>query len=184
MPGPSDAQKTVHAAGVDQHALAARDQQREERAGAVIHALPVDGERPLPLLPGVADEATAAADPRVAEHQVDVIAAVPLEQLIAEPQHLRLVGDVAGMAGDPGPGRGARPRQVRGLRDGVRVPVAGRDRAALRRQLPGKLAAHAGTAAGHHRELPGERYGSAGPRALGYRIALRHLTRLHLMAPT
>ena len=61
------------------------------------------------------------------------------------------------MAGDLDAGRGARPRQGRGLRDGVRVQVAGRDRAALRRQLADQLAAHAGAAAGHHRELPGER---------------------------
>ncbi|HJZ26122.1 MAG TPA: SDR family NAD(P)-dependent oxidoreductase [Streptosporangiaceae bacterium] len=41
--------------------------------------------------------------------------------------------------------------------DGVRVQVAGRDRASLRRQLADKLTAHAGTAAGHDRELVRER---------------------------
>jgi hypothetical protein len=61
--------------------------------------------------------------PAFAEHQVDVIAGVPLQQLTAKPQDLRLVGDVAGMAGDPDAGRGARPRRGRGIRDGVCVQV-------------------------------------------------------------
>ena len=41
--------------------------------------------------------------------------------------------------------------------DGVRVQVAGRDRASLRRQLADQLAAHTGAAAGHHGELGGKR---------------------------
>jgi hypothetical protein len=69
-----------------------------------------------------------------------VIAGVLRQQLIAEPLDLRLVGDVAGMAGDLDAGRGVRPRQGRGLRDGIRVQVADRDRASLRRQLAGELA--------------------------------------------
>jgi len=87
----------------------------------------------------------------------DVIAAVPLEQLIAEPQHLRLVGDVAGMTGDGDAGRSAGPGQGRGLLNRVRVPVAGRDRASGRRQLADQLAAHARASAGHHCELPSKR---------------------------
>ena len=55
------------------------------------------------------------------------------------------------------PGGAACPGHGRGLRDVVRVQVARRDRAALRRQLADKLAAHAGATAGHHRELPAER---------------------------
>ena len=86
-----------------------------------------------------------------------MIAGVLLEQFVAEPQDLRLVGDVAGMAGDRDAGRGGRPRRGRGHRDGVGVQVARRDRAALRRQLADKLAADARAAAGHHRELAGER---------------------------
>jgi hypothetical protein len=146
--------------------MVARDEQWQECAGAVIDAPPVDGERALPLLPSVADEAAAAADAGVAEDQVDVIAGVPRQQLIAEPQDLRLVGHVAGMAGDPDAGRGARPRRGRSLRDGAGVQVACRDRAALRRQLADKLAAHAGATAGHHRELAREGCGSAVPSAL------------------
>ena len=76
--------------------------------------------------------------------------------MMSKPQDLRLVGGVAGMAGDPDAGRGTRPRHGRGLRDGVRVQVARRDRAPLRRQLAGKLAAHAGATAGHRREFPNE----------------------------
>jgi hypothetical protein len=78
------------------------------------------------------------------------------EQVVAEAQHLRLVGDVAGVAGDQDAGSGVRPRQGRGFRHGVRVPVARRDRAALRRELADQLAAHAGAAPGHHGELARE----------------------------
>jgi hypothetical protein len=126
-------------------------------AGAEIHPLPVDGEGALPLLPGVLDEAGAAEDARVGEDQVDVLAGVLGQQFVAEPLDLCLVGDVADMAGDLDAGRGRRPRRGRGHRDGVRVQVAGRDRAALRRQLADKLAPDAGTTAGHHRELARER---------------------------
>ena len=86
-----------------------------------------------------------------------MIGGVLLEQLVAEPQDLCLVGDIAGMAGDPDAGRGGRPRRGRGHRDGVGVQVAGRDRASLRRQLADKLAAHARATAGHNRELARER---------------------------
>src|SRR5450755_2158718 len=75
--------EAVHAAGVDQDAVAAGDQQRQEYPGAVIDAPPADGEHALPLLPAVAEqaaeEAVAAADARVAEHQVDVRAGVLVE---------------------------------------------------------------------------------------------------------
>ena len=147
----------VHAAGVDQHAVAAGDEKRQERTGAVVDTPPVDGERAFPILPAVLDKAAAAANAGVAEHQVHVVAGVLLEQLIAEPQHLRLVGDVAGMAGDKDAVRRPGPRGGRGLRDGAGVPVARRDRASLRCQLAGELAANARAAAGHHRELAGER---------------------------
>jgi hypothetical protein len=103
--------ETGHAAGVDQDAVAAGDQQRQERAGAEVHALPVDGEGSLPLLAGVLNEAGAAEDARVAEDQVDVIGGMLPEQLSAEPQDLRLIGDVANMASDPDAGRSGR-RQI------------------------------------------------------------------------
>jgi hypothetical protein len=96
-----------------------------------------------------------------------------LEQLIAEPQHLCLVADVAGVAGDPDAGWDTRPRRSRGLRDGVRVPVARGDRASLRGQLADELAAHARAAAGHRRKLPGERSVSAVSGGLGA-PAIRH----------
>ena len=71
----------------------------------------------------------------VAEDQVDVVAGVLLEQFVAEPQDLGLIGNIAGMAGDRDAGWRGRPRGGRGHGDGVRVQVARRDRAALRRQL-------------------------------------------------
>jgi len=98
---------------------------------------PVDGEHPLPHLPGAADEALAAAYARVAEDQVDVIGGVLGQQLIPEPQYPSLIGDVAVMDADPHAGSGVRARHDRGLRDGVRAQVAGRDRASLRRELAG-----------------------------------------------
>jgi hypothetical protein len=49
----------------------------------------------------------------------------------------------AGVAGDQDAGRGARPRRGGGLVDGIRVPVAGRDRVAVRGDLADKLAADA-----------------------------------------
>ena len=91
---------------------------------------PVDGEHPLPDLPGAADEALAAAYARVAEDQGDVIGGVLGQQLIPEPQS-SLIGDVAVMDADPHAGSGVRARHDRGLRDGVRAQVAGRDRASL-----------------------------------------------------
>jgi hypothetical protein len=158
--------EAVHAAGVDQHAVAAGDQQRQEGPGAVVDTPPVHRERALPVLPAVVDEAAAAADAGVAEDQVDVIAGMLGQQLVAEPQHLRLLGNVAGMAADPDGGRGAHPRQGRGLRHGIRVQVAGRDRASLCRQLADELTAHAGAAAGHHRELARERIHRPAPPLL------------------
>jgi hypothetical protein len=53
-------------------------------AGAEVHVLPVDGEGALSLLAGVLDKAGAACHARFAEDQVDVIAGVLVEQLIAE----------------------------------------------------------------------------------------------------
>jgi hypothetical protein len=85
-----------------------------------------------------------------------VIGGVRLEQFIAELQDLRLVGHVTHVAGDRGPGRGSCPGRGRGHRDRVRIQVARRDRAALRRQLADELAAYAGAAARDNRQLSGE----------------------------
>jgi hypothetical protein len=65
--------EAVHAARIDQDAVAARDQQRQERAGTVIDAPEVDGEGALPLFPAVVDEAGGTADASVGEDQVDVL---------------------------------------------------------------------------------------------------------------
>jgi len=82
-----------------------------------------------------------------------MIGGVRLQQLVAEPQHLGLVGDVAGMAGHPYAGRRFGLGQRYGHRGGVGMQVAGRDRAPPGRELPDKLAAHPRAAAGHYREL-------------------------------
>ena len=62
------------------------------------------------------------------------------QHLVAEAQHLLLVGHVAGVAGDHGAARRIGPGQVRRLRDRVLVHVAGRDRAARGRELPDQFA--------------------------------------------
>ena len=143
----------VHAAGVDQHAVATGDQQRQECAGAVVHAPPVDRKGALPLFPAPADGAGATPDARVAEYQLDVIGGVLPQQLVAEPLDLGLIGDVARVAADGDAGLRAGLRHRDGVRHSIGVPVAGGDRAALRRQLADELAAHARTTAGHDRKL-------------------------------
>jgi len=90
-----------------------------------------------------------------------------LEQLIAEAQYLRLDRDITGMAGNANVRRSVRLSRQRSFCDRVRVPVAGRDRASGRSEVAGKLPAHAGTTASHHRKLPGIPTGSAVPRGLG-----------------
>jgi hypothetical protein len=59
--------------------------------------------------------------PALFEHQLDVIARVHVEYLVAEPQDLRLVGYVAVMARDLYAARGRGPRHGRRIRDCVRV---------------------------------------------------------------
>jgi hypothetical protein len=92
-----------------------------------------------------------------------VVADVRHEQLVAEPLHLWLVGDVAGKAADGAAAGGTCPRSGRSLLDCCRSPVAGRDRASRRRRQADQLATHARTA-GHHRELPAKRRHSRPPR--------------------
>jgi hypothetical protein len=156
MPGPITAQIPFRLLVLTRTPLGARDEQRQERAGAVVDAPPVDGEHTLPLVAVIFDETAAAADAGVIEDQVDVVADVLFEHLIAKPQDLRLVGHIAGMAGDQHARRRIRPCHHRGLLDRLRVEVAGRDRATLRGELADELPAHARRAAGDHRELPGE----------------------------
>ena len=81
-----------------------------------------------------------------------MIGGVRLQQLVAEPPDLRLVGHVAGVPGDRDAGRSPGPGGGRDLRHGACVHVAGRDRAALGGELPHELAAHPRAAAGHYRE--------------------------------
>jgi hypothetical protein len=79
--------EAVDAARVDQDAVAARDQQRQERTGTVVDAPEVDGEGAFPLFPAVVDEAGGTADARVGEDQVDVLRAMRDQQFVAEAQH-------------------------------------------------------------------------------------------------
>ena len=72
-----------------------------------------------------------------------MIGAVLGQQLVAEPQYLCFLGDVTGMARDVDASRSLGSCHGHGLRDGLRMQVAGRDRAALSGQLAGKLPAHA-----------------------------------------
>ncbi len=150
--------EAVDAAGVDQDALRAVDEQRQEGPGAVVNAPEVDREDPLPLLAGIGDEASAPADAGVAEHQVHVAGGVRGQDLVPEPQDLRLVGHVAAVAGDRGAAGRVRAGQVCRLRHRVGVHVAGRDRAARSGQLPDQFTAHPRAAPGYHGDLARERF--------------------------
>ena len=72
-----------------------------------------------------------------------MLGAVLGQQFVAEPQHLCFFGDVTGMARDVDASRSLGSCHGRGLGHGLRMQVAGRDRAALGGQLAGKLPAHA-----------------------------------------
>ena len=100
----------------------------------------------------------AAADPDYGYQRLGDIVDELTTKLTAHLAHEETDGlPLIDMAADPDAGRGALPRLGRGLRHGVRVQVAGRDRASLCRQLADELTAHAGAAAGHHCELARER---------------------------
>lgn len=84
----------------------------------------VDGEGPLPDLPGISDEASAGGDPGVVEEEIHVFGVVRSQDLITEPQDLALIGDVAEVTGDPAAGPGVVLRQPYGLSNGRFVHVA------------------------------------------------------------
>src|SRR5690349_13404740 len=96
-----------------------------------------------------------------------MISGVTGQQLIPESEHLRLVRDVADMRADLNAGPCLGPRQVSRPAHGIRVEVAGRDRAPQRRELADKLPAHAGATAGHDRELVRKRVHRHAPPVIG-----------------
>ena len=88
----------------------------------------------------------------------NVIGLVLSHDLVAEPRHLRLVGNVADMRRDARTGWRLLLGQRLGLGQVVGVDVAGRHRATLCGQLPHQLAAHAAPAAGDHGQTTFERF--------------------------
>ena len=92
MPGPSDAQNPLTLLVLIEVALGRRHQQRDERPAAVVDAAPADRERAVPLGPVADDEAAAAADAGVVEHEVHVVGGVLREHLVAEAVHVRWLG--------------------------------------------------------------------------------------------
>jgi len=101
MRGPTDAQKTVDAAGIDDVALLGVLQHRQKRAGAVIDAAPADVERALPFVAAIGNHAAAAADTGVVEQQVDLVGLVTVGNPVAKPLDLRPVGDIGDVRRDP-----------------------------------------------------------------------------------
>src|SRR5207302_168524 len=87
--------ETVDAAGVDEVALFAGHQQRDEGATAVVDAAPNHAEGAVPLFPLTGEEAAATTDAGVVEEEVDVVCAVLSQNLVAEAADLGFVGDVA-----------------------------------------------------------------------------------------
>ena len=136
----------VDARGVDDVALVGGDEQREEGAGAVVHAAPAHGEAPVPRLAAVGEQAAAAAQAGVVEQQVDVVGLVLLDHLVAEREDRLLRRDVAQVRGDADVRRrflGHRP----GLVELVGRQVARGDVASGLDQLQHQLAPHPARAA-------------------------------------
>ena len=157
MRGPDRCPETVDAAGVDDVRLVGLLQHRQEGARAQIDAAPADVEGPLPRFAAVGEHAAAATDAGVVEQQMDPIGRLLLGHLVAKPLHLafvRHVGDVDGDAQALRQSCGlAKPF---GLGHRLREEIAHGDVTAFRGQLSHQLPAHAGAAAGHHRDLVGK----------------------------
>ena len=157
MPGPSEAQKPFTLLVLTRWPSSAGDEQRDERPAAVVDAAPADLERAVPLLAAGEDEAAAAADAGVVEHEVHVVGVVLGDHLVAEALHVGLDADVAAVGGDARAGGRVLPRLPSGLLEVVEVDVAGGHRAALGRQLDHQLAPHPGAATRDDRQLVLER---------------------------
>ena len=84
MHGPTEAQKAVDAAGVDDVALLGDLQHWQKRAGAVIDTAPANVERALPFVAAIGNHAAAAADTGVVEEQVDFVGLVAVGTLVAK----------------------------------------------------------------------------------------------------
>ena len=95
--------ETVDAAGVDQVRIGACEQHRHERPGTVVDAEPADVEGALPLVAGIAREASTAGDARVVEQQVDMVGVVGGLDRVAERVDLVFVGHVAMVRADEAP---------------------------------------------------------------------------------
>ena len=72
-PRPERRPEAVHAAGVDDVALARLLQQRQKGPCTVIDAVPADAKRPFPFCTAAVDEASTAADAGIVEQKMDVI---------------------------------------------------------------------------------------------------------------
>src|ERR1035437_9294975 len=147
----------VDAGGIDDVALVGLYQHRQEGADAEIDPAPADVEGLFPLLPGVGEQAAAAADAGVVEQQMDLVGRLLLDDLIAEALELVLDRDVGDMGGDAQALRQfldlAKPL---GLRHRISGDIAHRDIAALGDQLTRELAPHARAAPGDNGDLSGK----------------------------
>ena len=133
-------------------------QHGQERASAVEHAAPANGEGLFPAVSlRLIEERSAAADTCVVEHQVHRICLVALCHGVAKAQHGRLVGDIADMRRHANAASGGLAASFRlghvGFGD-----VAHRDVTTLGGELDRELAPHARTAARDDRDPAFERF--------------------------
>jgi exodeoxyribonuclease-3 len=147
----------VDAGGVDDVALVGFHQHRQENAGAEIDPAPADVEGLFPLLPGVGEQAAAAANAGIVEQQMNPVGSLLLGEFVAKAQQLIFDGNVGDMGGDAQALRQFfHLAQPPGFRHSTCRDIAHRDVAALGDQLPRKLAAHARAASGDDSDLSGK----------------------------
>src|SRR5204862_338076 len=86
----------VHARGVRDVALVARDQQRHERPAAVVDAAPADAERAVPVVTRAGDERAAAAVAEAACRTFGDGGDVDVAVFLGRPEATLLVSEVDG----------------------------------------------------------------------------------------
>ena len=140
--------EAVDAAGVDDVALFARQQQRHEHTGAQVYAAPAHVEGGLPLVASVCNETSATADAGVVEQQVDVLRVVISPHGLGERDQLCFLRHVGHECRDQGAFRRVSYAEREGFGHVLGRHVAHRDMASLGTELARQLSAHARATAG------------------------------------
>ena len=146
--------QAVDAARVDDVTFVGDQQHRQEDAGAVVDATPIDAEGPVPIGAVVDDEAAATPDAGVVEQEVDVLGSELGRDRLAEGDQCRLVGDVGHKSHHPDTRRGLAQGQRPGLCHVGGGQVTGGDVTSFAGELAHQFSADARTAAGDHGDPP------------------------------